>query len=148
MYWSAWGLSNGIERSAMNGQGRILMQSWYSWLGGPHGIILDIQANRLYWLGEHDNAIEYTDLDQFGGPVHSLVSNSIYLLWPHDLAFDNEYVYWIDTYMDVVARANKSTGQNVELLVEGLVAPRGLLRISARDRSPGTGDFYIVRSAL
>ena len=54
----------------------------------------------------------------------------------------------IDTYMDVVARANKNTGQNIELLVEGLAAPRGLLRISARDRSPGTGDFYIVRSAL
>lgn len=145
MYWSEWGSNALIERSHMDGANREMVVSIFSYYGGgPNGIALDVNANRLYWLGEHYPAIEYTNLDHLEGVIHTLIPYSSFLFWPHDLTLDDKHIYWVDTYQDVVMRADKATGLNAAPIVTGLWGPRGILTISAKERNPGIILFIIL----
>ena len=144
MYWTMEGEyfldDHSIEMAEMDGssQRTVITLSGYWYYYGPNSVALDIEMNRLYWLGYHDVVISYTDLDNMDGIGHTLVSHYDYLWSPLGLALDADHVYWTDTSEDVVMRANKHTGGDLTVLASNLYRPRGISVYRSVTKVPGT----------
>lgn len=61
LYWSDWGENPNIQRSFLDGTGRIIILQQD--MGFPNGITIDYKERRLYWTDALKDKIETSDLN-------------------------------------------------------------------------------------
>ncbi|KAJ8023914.1 Low-density lipoprotein receptor-related protein 4 [Holothuria leucospilota] len=126
MYWTDWGKNPKIERAGMDGSQRItIISDEVEW---PNGLAIDYDLQRLYWTDGGTGVIEYSRLD--GTRRRTLQRD---LPHPFGLAVDDNYVYWTDWSSENIQRANKKTGHNRDVIVDGLESLMDI-KVFNRDR--------------
>ncbi|XP_013395341.1 low-density lipoprotein receptor-related protein 4-like [Lingula anatina] len=114
MYWTDWGRLPKIERAGMDGQNRsILVSQNLTW---PNGLAIDVQSRRLYWVDAGHHVIEHADLD--GSNRKILLASEV--PHPFGLTVFEDNIYWTDWQTKSIHVANKLTGGNRSVLVQGL----------------------------
>ena len=128
MYWCQVGLSRKIEVANMDGDGRQMLVR--RGLYYPNGLTLDDTENKLYWVDQLFQSLEYYDLQRH--TVTTLLEGSSFLQYPFGLTSLDDHLYWTDGYKNAVFEANKVTPSNATVLVSGLTYP---MDIHAYDRN-------------
>ena len=120
MYWSQVGQNRKIEVANMDGDGRRMLVR--RGLYYPTGLTLDDTENKLYWVDELFQALEYYDLRRH--TVTTLLEGSSFLQYPFGLTSLDDHLYWTDQYSwNAIFQTNKATPSNVTVLVSGLTYP-------------------------
>ena len=111
MFWTDWGLFYPkIERADLSGENRRIVVDlafWYFVLNqlAPMSVVIDYEAERIYWMDAYDNYIESTDYDGGNWRTVHYVSQNIF---PADLALYGDNLYWVDWNSQSVQWLNKS----------------------------------------
>ncbi|XP_078621857.1 low-density lipoprotein receptor-related protein 2-like isoform X1 [Branchiostoma floridae x Branchiostoma japonicum] len=109
LYWTQYG---GIQRASMGGNNRTTLVSN---TGLAYGLAIDFDENKLYFSDLYGDTIERVNLD--GSGRETLVSSS---MAPNGIAISGSYIYWTDTSLNAVLRAEKHTGANQIRMAQGL----------------------------
>lgn len=129
MYWTDWGQSHKIERSFLDGSGRVAIVT--SELGWPNGLAIDYEGQRLYWADAQLDRIETSDLS--GRFRVQLVQGATH---PFGLTQLGGFLYWTDWRSKSIERVDKATGKQRSVLRHGL---EGLMEIRAVAREKQLG---------
>ncbi|XP_067141982.1 low-density lipoprotein receptor-related protein 4-like isoform X1 [Centruroides vittatus] len=114
MYWTDWGQGPKIERAGMDGSARlILVENNLTW---PNGLAIDYENERLYWTDAGTKTIEYSNLDGKNRQVIIQEDES----HPFGLTLHDNTIYWTDWKKKNIQSANKLTGGERKVLIEGL----------------------------
>ncbi|XP_014255223.1 low-density lipoprotein receptor-related protein 4 [Cimex lectularius] len=116
MYWSDWGSPGRIEKAGMHGGNREIFLS----LGNgsrPNGLSVDFQTSRLYWADSGTQTIEYADLNGKKAYKRVLLSDVPH---PIGLTVFQDNIYWTDLTTNSIHKANKITGENSQIIRNGL----------------------------
>lgn len=104
----------------LDGSGRAtLVNSGIGQLNGlavDDGFMSDDGIVRLYWTDGQLQRIESVFLD--GSNRQIVISKGLTL--PFSIAVLDQYIYWTDSYNNVIERANRWTGADYQLLVDNL----------------------------
>lgn len=129
IFWTDWGSIPKIERSSMDGQERsVIANTSLFW---PNGLTLDYAAGKLYWADAKHHVIECSNLD--GSHRRTVINQGL----PHPFAltlFEDE-LYWTDWHTKSINKANKFTGNDVEMVRNRLHFPMDI-HIFHRERQP------------
>ncbi|PFX24406.1 sushi, von Willebrand factor type A, EGF and pentraxin domain-containing protein 1-like isoform X3 [Stylophora pistillata] len=122
LFWSDWGSTPKIERTNMDGTGRIVLVNFkYAWV---NAISLDIEKGHLYWFDARMKRVERIDFD--GKNRQFIVSFRFVInLHPFALVVRRDILYWTDWSRKGVIRYNY-TSHRGELVWKGLARPMGL----------------------
>uniref|UniRef100_A0A8C2JCE0 Low density lipoprotein receptor-related protein 6 n=1 Tax=Cyprinus carpio TaxID=7962 RepID=A0A8C2JCE0_CYPCA len=104
MYWTEWGGRPKIDRSAMDGSGRITLVPN---VGRANGLTIDYAERRLYWTDLDTTLIESSNMM---GLEREVIADD--LPHPFGLTQYQDYIYWTDWSQRSIERANKTSGQN------------------------------------
>ncbi|XP_042168158.1 low-density lipoprotein receptor-related protein 6-like [Oncorhynchus tshawytscha] len=104
MYWTEWGGKPKIDRSAMDGTGRITLVPN---VGRANGLTIDYAERRLYWTDLDTTLIESSNML---GLEREVIADD--LPHPFGLTQYQDYIYWTDWSQRSIERANKTSGQN------------------------------------
>uniref|UniRef100_A0A672NM77 Low-density lipoprotein receptor-related protein 6-like n=1 Tax=Sinocyclocheilus grahami TaxID=75366 RepID=A0A672NM77_SINGR len=104
MYWTEWGGRPKIDRSAMDGSGRITLVPN---VGRANGLTIDYTERRLYWTDLDTTLIESSNML---GLEREVIADD--LPHPFGLTQYQDYIYWTDWSQRSIERANKTSGQN------------------------------------
>ncbi|XP_059178824.1 low-density lipoprotein receptor-related protein 2-like isoform X2 [Physella acuta] len=127
IYWSDWGHTPKIERATMAGNQRQDIIS--TDLGWPNGLTIDYEEEKIYWADAHRDRIERANLD--GNYREVIVETTVH---PFSLTVFGFYIYWTDWTLRGIYRAEKHTGANMKMLVQGLsTRPMGIT-VYAQDK--------------
>lgn len=129
LYWTDWGQNPKIERSYLDGSGRVAIVT--TELGWPNGLAIDYDSYRLYWADAQLDCIETADLN--GHLRVQLVQGATH---PFGLTQLGSYLYWTDWRSKSIERADKATGKQRSILRQGL---EGLMEIRAVTKDKQTG---------
>uniref|UniRef100_A0A2C9KAN0 EGF-like domain-containing protein n=1 Tax=Biomphalaria glabrata TaxID=6526 RepID=A0A2C9KAN0_BIOGL len=113
IYWSDWGVTPKIERATMAGNQRQAIVS--TDLGWPNGLTIDYEEEKIYWADAQKDRIERANLD--GNYREVIVETTVH---PFSLTVHGFYIYWSDWTLRGIYRAEKHTGANMKMLVQGL----------------------------
>ncbi|XP_035827354.1 low-density lipoprotein receptor-related protein 2 [Aplysia californica] len=113
IYWSDWGRTPKIERATMAGNQRQAIVS--TDLGWPNGLTIDFEEEKIYWADAQKDRIERAGLD--GNYREVIVETTVH---PFSLTVFGFYIYWTDWTLRGIYRAEKHTGANMKMLVQGL----------------------------
>jgi sugar lactone lactonase YvrE len=80
-------------------------------LGWPNGITVDKATRRIIWNDANTEVIESAD---FLGNNRKLLVNGV--LHPYGLTVAGDFIYWTDWAQKGLQRANKDTGEGVEVV--------------------------------
>ena len=111
MFWTDWGLYNPkIERADLSGENRQVVVDlglWYFVLYQlfPMSVVIDHEAERIYWMDAYDNFIDSTDYNGNNWRNVHYVSHNIF---PADLALYGDNLYWVDRHSQSIQWFNKS----------------------------------------
>ena len=97
MFWTDWGYySPKIERADLTGENRqVVVNLGIGWDYQlfPMSVVIDYEAERIYWIDAYDNYIDSADLDGNNRTnVHYVRQN----VFPADLALHDDNLYWVD----------------------------------------------------
>ncbi|CAG5126006.1 unnamed protein product, partial [Candidula unifasciata] len=121
IYWSDWGRVPKIERATMAGNQRQAIVS--TDLGWPNGLTVDYDDEKIYWADAQRGRIERANLD--GNYREVIVRSTVH---PFSLTVFGFYIYWTDWTLRGIYRAEKHTGANMKMLVQGLSSrPMGII---------------------
>ncbi|KFM82299.1 Low-density lipoprotein receptor-related protein 2, partial [Stegodyphus mimosarum] len=113
LYFTDWGHHAYIARMGMDGSNFSRIVLYENKLVWPNALTIDYFSNKIFWADAHLDYIEFADFD--GKNRHQVLSgNSV----PHVFAisvFDHS-IYWTDWNMKGVYRADKFTGENLQVL--------------------------------
>ncbi|XP_015909717.1 low-density lipoprotein receptor-related protein 2 isoform X1 [Parasteatoda tepidariorum] len=113
VYFSDWGHHAYIARMGMDGANFSRIVLYENKLVWPNALTIDYFSDKIFWADAHLDYIEFADLD--GRNRHVVLSgNSV----PHVFAlsvFDN-FIYWTDWNLKGVFRADKFTGEHLQVL--------------------------------
>uniref|UniRef100_A0A8C1RHZ8 Low density lipoprotein receptor-related protein 6 n=1 Tax=Cyprinus carpio TaxID=7962 RepID=A0A8C1RHZ8_CYPCA len=104
MYWTEWGGRPKIDRSGMDGSGRITLVPN---VGRANGLTIDYAERRLYWTDLDTTLIESSNMM---GLEREVIADD--LPHPFGLTQYQDYIYWTDWSQRSIERANKTSGQN------------------------------------
>lgn len=137
LFWSDWQPSAPrIERATMAGTDRIIVHQapTGSW---PNGLALDYELKRIFWLDAKLDCVQsitYDGLDvQVMLKAHELLSH------PFALSLLGRHVYWTDWKTAQLVRADKFSGQNVEVLQRSMTQPFDV-KVVSELRQPRPAD--------
>ena len=111
MFWTDWGLFYPkIERADLSGENRQVVVDLAFWYFGiyqlfPMSVVIDYEAERIYWMDAYDNYIESIDYDGYNWTTVHYVSQNIF---PADLALYGDNLYWVDWNSQSIQWLNKS----------------------------------------
>ena len=111
MFWTDWGLHYPkIERADLSGENRqvvvdLRFRSFLSYQLFPMSVVINYEAERIYWMDAHDNYIHSTDFDGYNRTTVHYVSHNIF---PADLALYGDNLYWVDWHSQSIQWFNKS----------------------------------------
>lgn len=129
IFWTDWGSTPKIERSCMDGTDRMVIAN--TSLFWPNGLTLDYAAEKLYWADAKHHVIECSNYD--GSHRRTVINQGL----PHPFAltlFEDE-LYWTDWHTKSINKANKFTGNDVEMVRNRLHFPMDI-HIFHRERQP------------
>ncbi|KAH3888381.1 hypothetical protein DPMN_012414 [Dreissena polymorpha] len=129
IFWTDWGSTPKIERSGMDGLDRLVIAN--TSLFWPNGLTLDYGAEKLYWADAKHHVIECADYD--GKHRRTVINQGL----PHPFAltlFEDE-LYWTDWHTKSINKANKFTGNDVEMVRNKLHFPMDI-HIFHQERQP------------
>jgi DNA-binding beta-propeller fold protein YncE len=140
MYWTdSFTPTSRVQMSNLDGTGvqTIVTSGQIS----PRGLVVDSVNGKVYWANQGAGKIQRSDLG--GSNVVDLISAGTN--GPDGLAVDllDGWLFWTDAQLGTLNRANLN-GSNVEVLLTGIVAPRGL----ALDITPTPEPTTISLGAL
>ncbi|KAK7113108.1 hypothetical protein V1264_012457 [Littorina saxatilis] len=125
IFWSDWGRTPKIERATMAGNDREIIVS--TDLGWPNGLSIDFDEDKIYWADAQKDRIERSNLD--GNYREVIVQTTVH---PFSLTVFGYHIYWTDWTLRGVYRAEKHTGANLKMLVQGLsTRPMGIIAFSS-----------------
>ncbi|XP_044256052.1 low-density lipoprotein receptor-related protein 6 [Tribolium madens] len=107
MYWSEWGTSKSIKKSAMNGGNVSQLRVTKEYAAD---LTLDYDSRRLYWVETKSAMILSVDLD--GNDEKIIVKDNIYM--PVGLTLYKDFIYWSNSAE--IMKANKIDGSNPQVL--------------------------------
>lgn len=140
MYWCQVGGNRKIEVANMDGDSRRMLVR--RGLYYPNGLTLDDTENKLYWVDELFQALEYYDLQRH--TVTTLLDGSSALQYPSGLTSLDDHLYWTDLYSwNAILQTHKSTPSNVTVLVSGLTYPRDIHAYDRNKTLPGKEMYEI-----
>ncbi|KAL2087283.1 hypothetical protein ACEWY4_018342 [Coilia grayii] len=123
MYWTDWGTPAKIEKSGLNGAGRIsLVTDNILW---PNGLTLDIVSQKLYWVDSKMHTLSSISVQ--GAGRHTLIFDEEKLAHPLSLTVFEEKVFWTDVFHNAIMSANRQTGNDITQVVEGLHSPEDIV---------------------
>ncbi|CAI8033001.1 Low-density lipoprotein receptor-related protein 6, partial [Geodia barretti] len=134
MFWTDWGTPSLIERSSMDGKGRIVLFS--NDILQPLGIACDYSSQRIYWSDAGLSTISYAFYNGTGRSV--LVGAQQRVAIPFDLTLYEDLLYWTDWFNNTVYGTHKIHGTDplgnftdIIVIYEGLpVNPNGIEAVS------------------
>ena len=122
MFWTDWGSSPKIERTNMDGTGRVVLVRFR--LAWVNAIFLDIKNKHLYWFEARMKRVERIDFD--GNNRRPIVIFKFWInLHPFALAVHDDILYWTDWSRKGVIKYNY-TLQRGQLVWKGVIRPMGL----------------------
>ncbi|KAF5288914.1 hypothetical protein FQA39_LY03793 [Lamprigera yunnana] len=112
MFWTDWGSDAKIERAGMDGSHRKIIVSYdVVW---PNGLTLDLVQKQLYWVDAKLHTIWSCGFH--GENRRVVLSSSTILRHPFSISTFEDWLYWTDWEKFAVFKANKFTGQNVQII--------------------------------
>ncbi|RUS81822.1 hypothetical protein EGW08_010414, partial [Elysia chlorotica] len=133
IYWSDWGHTPKIERATMAGNQRQAIV--YTDLGWPNGLTVDFEEERIYWADAQKDRIERSGLD--GNYREVIVETTVH---PFSLVVFGHHIYWTDWTLRGIYRAEKHTGANMEMLIQGLATRPMGITVYSKDRQTCKGS--------
>lgn len=115
MFWTDWGNPAYIGVSYMDGKDAKKLIS--EKLGWPNGLALDWPSGRIYWVDAKKAKIESARID--GTDRRTIMKSK--LKHPYGLAVFENRIYWSDWDRKRVESADKFTGKNKTVIVNGRV---------------------------
>nr|XP_039251753.1 low-density lipoprotein receptor-related protein 2-like [Styela clava] len=123
MFFSDWDYANPrLERAHMDGRSRVtLVDKQIQW---ANGITVDFILQRVYWVDGHFDFID--TIDYYGKDRRTIVSghNSPH---PFDVTIFERFLYYTDWTKMGVVKADKFTGEEVEVVRDATVRPFGII---------------------
>lgn len=122
-----------IERSSLNGNKRETIVDTNLFL--PHGIVVDQDTNRLYWVVDQEGSHYSVESSNFDGTDRQLIVSGLNNV-PLSLAVTKKSIYWTDIVHSSVWSISKANKENNEVPVKvqnytsppkGIVTRIGLL---------------------
>lgn len=120
--------SQTISCSEIDGSGLRTVFSGDMGLLGP--IVADTQTKRIFWVDLHRHVIES---GSFNGSNRRVVLELESTSQPVSLAVHGEFLYWADRESKFLARANKDSGQNRQVLKSKLSHLNDLVLVNDRN---------------
>ena len=141
MFWTDWGTPSLIERSSMDGKGRIVLFS--NDILQPLGIACDYSSQKIYWSDAGLSTISYAFYNGTGRSV--LVGAQQRVAIPFDLTLYEDLLYWTDWFNNTVYGTHKIHGTDplgnftdIIVIYEGLpVNPNGIEAVSSLRQPEG-----------
>jgi low-density lipoprotein receptor-related protein 1 (alpha-2-macroglobulin receptor) len=144
LFWSDWQpTSPRIERATMAGDERrvIHLAPVGSW---PNGLALDYELRRVFWLDAKLDCVQSATYD--GDDVRVMLKAHELLSHPFALTLFGHHVYWTDWKTAQLVRADKFSGQHVEVLQRSMTQPFDVKVVSAlrqpRPEAPADNPCY------
>ena len=113
MFWTDWGGPAKIERANMDGTQRSAVI--FTNIKWPNGLTIDYTDSKLYWTEAILDLIECANF--YGNERRQVLRN---LQHPFGLDVYGEYIFWGDWLTKDIRRANKTTGEGVTIIKEGV----------------------------
>ncbi|XP_029697135.1 low-density lipoprotein receptor-related protein 5 isoform X2 [Takifugu rubripes] len=111
MYWTEWGGRPRIARAYMDGKTTTTLVDE---VGRANGLTIDYVAHRLYWTDLDTSMIESTNMQ--GLQRQTIVEE---LSHPFGLTQYQDFIYWTDFNLRSIERADKRTGLNRTVVLQG-----------------------------
>lgn len=107
LYWSDWGVEPKIERANLMGENRktILSHEHVKWTSS---IAVDPTIERIFWVDMSSHRICSSDIH--GNDKREIVTG---LSSPYGVAVFEDFVYWTDTHLNKLYKADKFKGSNI-----------------------------------
>jgi len=146
MFWTDWGyIEPKIERADLTGENRqIVLDLGYGWDYQlfPMSVVIDYEAERIYWMDAYDNYIDSADLDGYDRTNVHYISQNIF---PADLALHGDNLYWVDWNSQSIQWFNKT--QPLTMLNFGHLSDVYLTGVVVSDdsRQP-VGKYILVKN--
>ena len=116
MFWTDWGSHAKIERSSMDGRGRILLHSTHiTW---PNALTIDLPTQTIYWADAKLHVIESSDYN--GRNRRPVLTSSVH--HPFGMSVFEDKLYWSDWSSQAIVSVSKDVPRNL-ILVEGGMSP-------------------------
>lgn len=112
MFWTDWGSKSHIGVAFMDGGSPAVLVSDVVW---PNGLALDWPSRRLYWADAHSGFIECVTIT---GKDRRKVIQGI-VQHPFGLAVFENRIFWSDWGTQSIESADKFTGKDHQILVQG-----------------------------
>ncbi|KAL3854471.1 hypothetical protein ACJMK2_013739, partial [Sinanodonta woodiana] len=113
VFWTDWGRRPQIERATLAGNERRSIVT--TDLGWPNGLAVDYDEEMLYWADALKDRIERSNLD--GNYREVIIQTTVH---PFSVTVFGNHVYWTDWVLHGIYRAEKHTGSNMVIMVEGI----------------------------
>ncbi|KAF7695720.1 hypothetical protein HF521_007443 [Silurus meridionalis] len=124
LFWADAGVSPRIERSDLHGQNRKPIVTFA--ILNPVSITIDVPRMLLYWADSRLHTVSRVAYD--GLHRKTVVESNGFLDQPFGLAVFESVVYWSDRSTGVICRADKHTGNLLNITkISGASFPAGLL---------------------
>ncbi|KAJ3659363.1 hypothetical protein Zmor_011053 [Zophobas morio] len=107
MYWSEWGASKSIKKSAMDGSN---IKKLIATKGYATQLTFDYSHRRLYWI--EINSAEIMSVDLNGNDARTIKE----VFRPISLTLYKDFLYWNDNDTGELIRANKFNGSNRQII--------------------------------
>ena len=141
MFWTDWGEPSLIERSSMDGKGRIVLFS--EDIVQPLGITCDYDNQRIYWTDASLSTIYYSLYDGSGRDTLVTALDGVGI--PFDLTLYGDLLYWTDWLGNSVHGTHKIHGTDplgnftdiITIYSDLPVNPNGIEAVSALRQPPG-----------
>lgn len=113
LFFTDWGHHSFIARIGMDGSNLTRIVTYENKLVWPNAMTIDYFSDKIFWADAHLDYIEYSDFD--GKNRHQVLSGSSV---PHVFALSvfDDWLYWTDWNIKALLRANKFTGENLQIL--------------------------------
>ncbi len=122
----------------MDGTSRTVLHNT-SQLGWPIALTIDYKDQRLYWTGEHLDAIESLNVD---GTGYVLFTAEPFVYSLFDITFYQGRLYWTNSFHHAVFAVHSTLPDNVTEVVSVPYWPWGIHVIASSRQPEGTKLLY------
>lgn len=132
MYWTEWGGRPRIARAYMDGSTIVTLVDK---VGRANGLTIDCVDNRLYWTDLDTCMIESTNMQ---GLQREIIIDD--LPHPFGLTQYRDFIYWTDFNLRSIERADKRTGLNRTVVLQGQLELMLDILVFHSSRQDGTNE--------
>ena len=137
MYWSDCGKMARIERAVMDGNGRTEL---HTGLGCPDGLTLDYTNQKIYWIDEYHDTIEYSSMDGSNRVLLDRRPDDIF--HPFSLTLYMDRLFWTDLQSHKIfsTHSNLPDDNIVAVLDRVQTIPQGIEVVSQDRQQEGESN--------